>query len=471
MAVAPARRWVVLMVVSMAFFVVELDITVVNMALPSIQRELGFSVGDLQWVINAYLLFFGGFLLLAGRMADLLGRKPMFMAGTVVFGFGSAISAVAPSAVAMVVGRALQGLGGALLTPTGLSTLTTTFTDTRERARALAVWTFIQTGSVALGLAAGGIITELSWRWVFIINIPIAVAVLLAAPAVLPRSERATAERRFDLAGALAVTTGSALLIYALANSSGRGLGLTVALLAAALVVLALLIVIELRSRTPLIRLSIFRVRTLAVGNLSFFLASSALFGMFYFSSLYVQDVLNYRPLPAGMALLPLAAGVLAGVFLAQKTLGRFGLRAVGTAGLAVAMVGALFLAAISAGGGYLWPFLPGLVLLSFGLGLSMVSLTLLATSGVPESDAGLASGVFTAVSYIGGAVGLAVLSSIAAVRTGTAATALIDGFRAAYLTAAVLLGAAALVLVTLVRQRHLSSFPTSESSAASLSE
>lgn len=391
-----ARQWIVLVLVSLAFFMVELDITVVNVAMPSMRDELGFS-------------------------------------------------AIATSATAMVAGRALQGLGGAMLAPTGLSTLTTTFTGEGERTRALAIWTFIQTGSVALGLALGGIITEVSWRWVFIINIPIAVIVLALAPGALPRTVRAAGGGGFDLAGAVAITAAPALLIYALSNvtSSGWTSVRTVFMLAGALVLFAGFVLVERRVRNPLIRFSIFRIRTLAVGNLSFFLASSALFGMFYFSSLYVQEVLKYRPLPAGLALLPLAAGVLIGVVAAQKLLPRFGLRAVGAGGLTLAVGGASVLATISSSSPYAWPFLPGLVLLSLGLGVAMVALTMLATSGVAEADAGLASGVFTAVSYIGGALGLAVLAGIAAGAGGP----LVNGIRTAYLVAAVLLAAAVLVL------------------------
>ncbi|MQA85349.1 MAG: MFS transporter, partial [Streptosporangiales bacterium] len=280
------RRWLVLVLVSLAFLMVELDITIVNVALPTIQRELGFSESDLQWVVNAYLLLFGGFVLLAGRAADLFGRKPMFMAGIAVFGLGSAISAVAPSAAPLVIGRALQGLGGAALAPTGLSLLTTTFTEPRERTRALGVWTFILTGSVAIGLTLGGAITDiLSWRWIFLINIPVVVLLLIAAPRLLPRSAEA-AGHGFDVAGALLSTAGPALLVYALANvpAWGWNSGRTIVLLVAGAGVLASLGVVERHVQSPLIRLQIFRVRSVTVGtNISYCASCSRVSGCLHF--------------------------------------------------------------------------------------------------------------------------------------------------------------------------------------------
>lgn len=459
-------RWLVLVVVSVAFLMVELDITIVNVALPSIQDDLDFSRADLQWVVNAYLLLFGGFVLLAGRVADLFGRKSMFMAGIALFGLGSLLSALAPSAALLVVGRALQGLGGAALAPTGLSLLTTTFTDPNERTRALGVWTFILTASVAIGLALGGVITgALSWRWIFVINIPVVVLLLVAAPRLLPRSPGARGHG-FDLPGAVLSTAGPALLVYALAEVPAWGWdsARTVGLLIAGAAILAALGVVERRSRSPLIRLGIFRIRSVTVGNLSFLLTSSAMFGAYFFGTLYVQEVLGYEPLLAGLALLPLAAGILGGVSAAEPLIRRLGVRTVGAGGLAVGVIGTVVLTRISVEAAYAWPFLPGLFLLSLGIGLSIVTLTFLATFGVSEQDAGLASGLYTAVSYLGGSLGLAILSTIAASRTASILVdtpdaqlaALVGGYRAAYLTVAILLGAAALLILILLRHRHL---------------
>jgi EmrB/QacA subfamily drug resistance transporter len=466
------RRWLVLVIVSVAFLMVELDLTIVNVALPAIQHGLGFSQSDLQWVVNAYLLLFGGFVLLAGRTADLVGRTPMLLAGIALFGLGSAVSALAPSPAALVFGRALQGLGGAALAPTGMSLLTTTFTDPRERTRALGVWTFILTGSVAIGLTLGGVLTDLlSWRWIFVINLPVVALLLVAAPRLLP-SVPGTSGGGFDLAGALLSTTGPALLVYTLANvpAWGWGSGPTIGLLIAAAVILAALGVVERRRRFPLIRLEIFRIRSVTVGNLSFLLTSSAMFGAYFFGTLYLQEVLGYEPLPAGLALLPLAAGILAGVSAAEPLIGRLGLRTVGASGLAVGVAGAALLTQITVEAGYLWPFLPGLFLLSVGIGLSLVTLTVLATSGVPAEQAGLASGLYTAVGYLGGALGLAILSTIAASRTqrlladtpAAQLPALVGGYRAAYLTVALLLGAAALLMLTSLQRHHLAALPTS---------
>jgi len=466
------RRWLVLTLVSLGFLIVELDITIVNVALPSIQEDLGFSGSDLHWVVNAYLLLFGGFVLVAGRAADLVGRKPMFIAGIAVFGLGSAVSAVAPSAIPLVVGRALQGLGGAALAPTGLSLLTTTFTDPDERTRALAVWTFILTGSVAVGLALGGVITDaLSWRWIFLINLPVVALLLLAAPRHLPRSV-AKRGSGIDPAGAVLATAGPALVVYGLATVPDRGWdsGHTAGFLAAGAVALATLVLVERRVHSPLIRLEIFRIRSVSVGNLSFLLTSSGMFGAYFFGTLYVQRVLGYDPLPAGLALLPLAAGILGGVTAAEPLSRRFDIRAVASAGLGIGVIGTVLLTRISADGSYAWPFLPGLVLLSLGIGLTIVTLTFLATAGVPEEDAGLASGLYTAFSYGGGALGLAILSTIAASRTAALLAetpdaghaALVGGYRSAYLTVAILLGAAALLILILLRPRHLAALRTS---------
>jgi EmrB/QacA subfamily drug resistance transporter len=465
------RRWMVLALVSLGFLMVELDITIVNVALPSIQEDLGFSGSDLQWVVNAYLLLFGGFVLLAGRGADLFGRKRMFMGGIAVFGLGSAVSALAPSAAPLIVGRALQGLGGAALAPTGLSLLTTTFTDTGERTRVLAVWTFILTGSVAIGLTLGGVITDaLSWRWIFVINLPVVALLLVTAPRLLPRSPETAGQ--VDLAGATLSTAGPALLVYGLANVPDWGWesGRTVGFLTVGVAMLAALGVVERRVRYPLIRLEIFRIRPVTVGDLSFFLTSSAMFGAYFFGTLYVQRVLGYEPLLAGLALLPLAGGIMGGVSAAEPLTRRLDIRAAACAGLGIGVIGTALLTRLSAETSYAWPFLPGLFLLSLGIGLTIVTLTFLAASGVPQEDAGLASGLYTAFSYGGGALGLAILSTIAASRTadvlaatpGAEQAALVDGYRAAYMTVALLLGAAAVLILTLLRRRHVAALQTS---------
>lgn len=464
------HRWLVLVVVSLGMFVIELDTTVVNIALPSIQHALRFSNSSLQWVINAYLLCFGGFLLLSGRLSDRVGGKRMFLAGILAFGAGSAMNAVTPSAAVLVVGRALQGLGGATLMPTTLSTVNTTFTDPDERSRALGVWTAIQTGSVALGLILGGVITsELSWRWIFTINIPIAIAAFLGAVQFVPDLRAKAQDSGFDLAGAVTITAGLGLVVYALSVAPGWGWGAggTVGLLVAGAVLVLGFVLIERRIRRPMVPLGIFRIRPLAAGNIGFLFASAGMYGMFFFSSLYVQDVLGYSALRSGVALLPLTVGVLVGAGGSQPLIKLLKIRAVAVIGLAVGVIGALLLTRITVGGAYATGFLPGLFVIAVGLGLAMVPFTMMATSGVPESDAGLASGLYTATSYTGGAVGLAVLSTIAASRTAgllhgagsstpARLAALAGGYRYAFVAAAILLGAAAVLVVGWLRRKDM---------------
>lgn len=472
---SPSPPWIVLVIVSLGMLMVELDTTVVNIALPSIQRALGFSARDLQWVINAFLLCFGGFMLLAGRAADLLGRKRLFVTGMLAFGAGSALAGAAPSAGLLLAARVLQGLGGAMLSPTALSILTTTFTDPAERNKAMGVWGSIQAGGVALGLILGGIITDtLSWRWIFFINLPIAAVALAGALRYVPESAGRAPGHRLDMPGAVTITAALAALTYVLTNGRAWGWGSarTAGLLAAAAVLLAGFVAIEFRSRSPLVRPGIFRLRTLSVGNAGFMLTSSGMFGMFYFSSLYVQEVLGYSPLRSGLALLPLTIGVLGGAGLAQLLIQRAGLRVTTVSGLIIGAAGGLVLTRISVHGDYFAVFLPGLLVLALGIGLSMVPFTLLATTGVAEDEAGLASGLYTTVSYIGGAVGLAGLSALAI--AGTASrhvgggpqarlAAQVSGYHVAFFSSAVLLAAGALLIVALVRRRHVSAIGREE--------
>jgi EmrB/QacA subfamily drug resistance transporter len=466
---SPRGRWLVLAIASLAQFMVVLDTTIVNVALPSIQRGLHFSASDLQWVVNAYLLFFGGFLLLGGRAGDLLGRKRLFLAGVLTFALGSAVNGAAPSSGVLILGRALQGLGGAMLSPAALSTVTTTFTDGRGRTRALGVWSAITAGSGAIGLILGGVLTQsLSWRWIFFVNVPVAALAVLAALRFVPESRGELGHRTFDVAGAASVTAGLVLLTYTLVNAQawGWGSGRTLGLLAASAVLLAAFILIEVRSRFPLVRLSIFRIRSLAVGDASMFPTASGLFAMFFFTSLYLQGILGYSPIRTGVALLPLAAGIVVGAGVAQQLIGRFGVRLVGAGGLAIAGVGMVLLTGISVQSAYATRFLPGLVVFSLGMGLAFVPLTLLGTSGVEARDAGLASGLFNTMSQVGGALGLAVFSTVAASRTAAILSqpgqgtpyahlsALVSGFQVAYVAAAVLLGVSAVLLLVGLRRR-----------------
>jgi EmrB/QacA subfamily drug resistance transporter len=310
------NRWVILVIACLAQFMVVLDATVVNVALPSIQRGLHFTPSSLQWVVNAYTLIFGGFLLLGGRAGDLIGRKRLFVAGVALFSGASLLNGLAQSSGMLIAGRGLQGLGGALLSPAALSIITTTFTEQQERTRALSVWSAIAAGGGAVGLIMGGVLTQLaSWPWIFIVNVPVGVLTLLATLRFVPESRAEDQHRAFDLAGALTVTGGLVVLVYAIVKAQAFGWGSTrtIGLIAGALALLAVFVVIEQRSVAPLIRLSVFRVRTLSVANAVLLLVASGLFGMFFFASLYVQEILGYSPLHAGLAFLPVTAGIAVG--------------------------------------------------------------------------------------------------------------------------------------------------------------
>jgi EmrB/QacA subfamily drug resistance transporter len=451
---------------------VVLDATIVNVALPSIQRGLHFSPADLAWVVNGYTLVFGGFLLLGGRASDLLGRKRLFMAGIALFSVASLFNGLAQSSTMLIAGRGLQGLGGALLSPAALSIITTTFTDTQERTRALGVWSAIAAGGGAVGLLLGGALTDLaSWPWIFIVNVPVGVAALLATLRFVPESRADLAHRTFDAAGAISVTAGLVVLVYAIikAQAWGWGSSRTIGLIAASAAILALFIVIERRSRAPLMRLSIFRVRTLAVADVVLLLVASGLFGMFFFASLYVQEVLGYSPLRAGLAFLPVTAGIIIGAAIAQPLTRRVGLRNLATAGVLIAAAGLAVLTQLPVHGSYLGNLMSGLFPMSIGMGLTFVPITLLATGGVREDDAGLASGLFNTAQQVGGSLGLAILSTLAASQTSrllggshlspasaAGLAARVSGYHVAFLAAALMLAAGGIILALALRPRHV---------------
>jgi EmrB/QacA subfamily drug resistance transporter len=462
-----ASRWLVLVIACLAQFMVVLDATVVNVALPSIQRGLHFSPANLPWVVNGYTLIFGGFLLLGGRAADLLGRKRLFIAGVILFSAASLLNGIAQSSLMLVFGRGLQGLGGALVSPAALSIITTTFIDQSERTKALSVWSAIAAGGGAAGLMLGGVLTDLaSWRWVFFINVPVGVVTVALALRYVAESRVQMARRSFDLAGAMTVTGGLVVLVYAIikAQSFGWGSGRTIALGALAFALLAAFVAIERRSPAPLMRLSIFRVRTLAVADTVLLLVASGLFGMFFFASLYVQEILGYSPLKAGFAFLPVAAGIAVGAGLAQQLIRRFGVRNLALAGLVLATLGMLVLTQLPVDGKYLTDLLPGLLPMSIGMGLVFVPITLLATGGVREEDSGLASGLFNTSQQVGGSLGLAILSTLAASQTAsllsshsaTVIEARVSGYHVAFLAAAIMLAAGAVIFALGLRRRHV---------------
>jgi EmrB/QacA subfamily drug resistance transporter len=466
------NRWLILVIACLAQFMVVLDATVVNVALPSIQRGLHFSPASLQWVVNAYTLMFGGFLLLGGRAGDLLGRKRLFMVGVALFSAASLLNGLAQSSTMLIVGRGIQGLGGAMLSPAALSIITTTFTEQGERARALGVWSAIAAGGGAVGLIMGGVLTQVaSWPWIFIVNVPVGVLTLIATLRVIPESRADLEHRSFDLGGAITVTGGLVVLVYAIvkAQAYGWGSARTLGLIAVALALLAAFVLIEQRSAAPLVRLSIFRIRTLSVANAVLLLVASGLFGMFFFASLYVQEILGYSPLHAGLAFLPVTGGIAVGAGLAQQLIRRFGVRNVGVLGITLATVGMGLLARIPVHGTYAGDLLPGLLPMSIGMGLAFVPITLLATGGVTGNDSGLASGLFNTSQQVGGALGLAILSTLAASKTtsvlnglhgsATAAASVaarVSGYHVAFTAAAIMLGAGAVILAFGLRRRHL---------------
>ena len=486
MTQAPERNlspWLILVVVTLGQFMVILDATIVNVALPTIQKGLHFSTDNLQWVVNAYTLTFGGFLLLGGRAGDLFGRKRMFIAGTVLFSLASLLNGFAGSASVLVAGRALQGLGGALIAPAALSVITTSFADGRDRTLALGVWSAVAVGGGAVGLLLGGIITQLiSWEWVFFVNVPVGMATVLLALRYVPESRAVGAGRGVDVGGAIAITAGLMVLVYALVNAQSAGWvsGQTLGLAAVSAVLIASFFVLETRLRSPLIRLGIFRLRSLTSANLVMLIVAAGMFGMFFFASIYVQEVLGYSPIRAGLAFLPVTAGIIGGAGLSQQLIRRIGVRNVGVMGMVIASGGLILLSRIPVHGTYLGDLLPGLMLMAFGLGLTFVPLTLIATTNVGEADAGLASGLLNTSQQLGGALGLAVLSTVAANATSAALSglhaapsaavrvaALVSGFRAAFLVSAILLFTGAVLLSALVRRTDVAEIDTAPATEA----
>jgi EmrB/QacA subfamily drug resistance transporter len=465
------NRWVTLVLVCLAQFMVILDATIVNIALPTIQEDLEFSQADLQWVINSYTLLFGGFLLLGGRAADIVGRKRIFIAGTILFSVASLLNGLAQSSGQLIAFRALQGLGGALVSPAALSIITTTFPEGPERTKALGVWSAIAAGGGAIGLLLGGILTEgLSWEWIFFVNVPVgAVAAVLSARLI--RESKAEHTGSFDVFGAVTVTAGLMVIVYAIvkAESFGWGSGRTLGLVAVGIALLALFVAIESRIPGPLVRLGIFRIRSLAVSNFVLLLVAGGLFALFFFATLYVQEVLGFKPIKAGFAFLPVALFIAIGAGTAQVLVKRIGVRANAIVGMAIAAAGLFYLSRVTVDGSYWSDLFPGLVLMAFGMGNTFVPITLIATTNVPERDAGLASGLFNTSQQVGGALGLAVLSTLAADRTAEylgghghqpgpqeLAAGLVEGFQVAFTSAAILVTIGAIILALLLRSRDV---------------
>jgi len=461
MSRSSTNPWVVLVIICLAQFMVVLDATIVNVALPHIQTSLGFTEASLQWVINAYTLVFAGFLLLGGRAGDLLGRKRLFLVGLVVFTAASFLNGIATTSGMLIGFRALQGFGAALISPAALSIISTTFAEGRERSRALGVWAAIAIGGSAVGLVLGGALTQaFSWRWIFFVNVPVGIFAFIAALRLVPESKDEHAHKGYDIAGAVTVTGGLMVLVYGLVNSATHGWGsmATIVSFIVSALLLTAFVLIESRSAEPLVRLSIFRVRSLTTANLSMFLAFSGMFAMFFFNTLYIQKVLGFGPLKAGVAFLPFTAGIMLSAGLASVFAPRIGVRPVAATGMVLTIIGLLLFSRMPVDGSYAADVLPGMIIASLGMGAIFMPLTLIATTGLDNEDQGLASGLFNTSQQVGGALGLAILSTIAANHTSdpSSAASLVHGFHYAFAGAAAFVAAALVVMLALLRKRHV---------------
>ena len=440
--------WAVLALVCAANFLVILDVAIVNVALPSVQRDLGFDPSELQWVISAYALTFGGLLLLGGRMGDLAGRRGVFVTGVGVFTAASLACGLAESQAMLIGARAVQGVGAALISPTGLSIVTTTFAEGPERNKALGIWGAVGGGGAAAGVLLGGVLTEsLGWEWVFFVNVPVGLAALALAPALLERDAR-TAGGRLDVAGATLITAALVVLVFALVEAPDAGWGSvqTLGLLAGAGLLLAGFVLVERRAGSPVVPLSTFRRRTPTAANAIAVLQGAMVFATFLLLSLYMQQVLGYSALDAGLAYLTTALVAIPSAAAAQAMVSRAGVKPVLLLGLCAFVVAQLWFTALSPGGDYVADLLLGMFAMGVGVGASFVAVSVAAVAGSTDTDAGLASGLVTTAQQIGGALGVAVLTAVAVARTegdvaaGTALpAALTNGFADAFLIAAVI--------------------------------
>jgi EmrB/QacA subfamily drug resistance transporter len=450
-------RWLALVIVCLGDLMIVLDVTIVGVALPSIREDLGFSESSLAWVANAYLLTFGGFLLLAGRLGDLFGHRRLFVLGIALFTTASLACGFATSQGMLVGARAVQGLGGAVVSAVALSLIVTLFTEPAERAKAMGVFGFVAAGGGTIGVLLGGILTDtLSWHWIFLVNVPIGIAVFALALAVLPGGGGEEAEGRLDVAGAVTVTGSLMLAVYAIVNGNEAGWlsARTLGLLGAAAALLGLFLIIEARVRSPLVPLGLFRLRNIAVSNIVGVLWAAAMFAWFFLSALYLQLVLGYTPLQVGLAFLP--ANLIMALFslgLSARLVMRYGIRLPLATGLALAALGLILFARAPVDGSFAIDVLPSMILLGIGAGMAFNPVLLAAMSDVSPNEAGLASGIVNTSFMMGGALGLAVLASLAASRTDTLLSsgeshlaALTGGYHLAFLAGGIFaLSAAAL--------------------------
>jgi EmrB/QacA subfamily drug resistance transporter len=435
-----ARRWLVLAVTVLAQFMVILDIAVVNVALPSIKHDLHFSQSSLEWVITAYSILFGGTLLLGGRLADLLGRRRLFLVGVTVFTVSSLLSGLAWSEGSLIAFRALQGLGGALLSPAALSIVVTTFPEGRERNTALGIWGAASGSGGAAGVLLGGILTSYAgWSWIFFVNLPIGAAVLAATPLLIAEGRGALTHRHFDFAGAVSSTGGLMLLAYAIARAANHGWGnaTTIGMLAGSALLVAAFVAIERRSPAPLLPLRIFRSRTVSAANATMLTVGTVGFAQFFLLTLYLQQVLHYSAIKTGVAFLGITIVIAVGSNFAQLLTTRYGAQRVLVAGMVLSAAAGLIYARTPVGGHYFWDVFPGFVVGGIGLAFSFVPVTIAGMSGVAPADAGVASGLINTSRQVGGSVGLAAVTTIATTVAGhgVGVDALNHGFHVALYT------------------------------------
>ncbi len=469
MIAATRRKWFALALLLGVQFMVVLDIAIVNVALPSIQTDLKFSQENLQWVVSAYALLFGGFLLLGGRVADLLGRRRLFVAGLVVFTGASLLSGLAWSEGSLIGARALQGLGAAMITPAALSILTTTFAEGKERNAALGAWGAVGAFGAVAGVLLGGVLTDaLSWAWIFFVNVPVGVLGLVLAPLLLTESRDARV-KSFDVPGGVLVTGGLVTLVYAItqANNNGWGSSSTIGLFAGSAVLLAAFVGWERRAPDPLVPFSFFRLRTVVGANIAGLILGTAIFAMFLMLTLYMQEVLHYSAMKTGVAYLAVAGTAIFWSALAAQLVTRVGVKPVLVAGMTALSAGLLYFTQVSVGGSYVGDLLPGFLLIGVGLGFSFVPISIAALAGVHPSEAGLASGLINTSQQIGGALGIAALSAIATSTTAdrigsgsAASTALTDGFQSAFIGATAIALVGVLVALFAVRREDLVAAP-----------
>jgi len=456
-AAARDKRWIALILLCVAQFVVVLDASIVNVALPTIGEALDFSESNLPWVVNAYVLTFGGFLLLGGRLADLLGRRRVFMAGLVLFAIASLAGGLASNSGQLIAARAVQGLGAAILSPAALSIVATTFRDGAERNKALGIWGAVAGSGGAAGVLLGGVLTEsLGWEWVLWVNVPIGIIAALIAPSLIAETRDEGEVRHFDVAGAVTITLSLSALVFGLldAESAGWGSAQTIGTLVGSALLLAAFIAIERRSRAPLVPFSIFRIRTITGANVVGTLTGASLFSMFFFISLYMQQVLGYSPIKAGLSYLPLAVSIILAAGIASQLVTKVGFKPVLAAGMALIAGGLVWFSQISVDGTFLSDILGPSLLAAVGLGFAFVPVTIAAVSGIEDREQGLASGLINTSQQVGGALGLAILAAVANGIIGSShePAKLVEGFQSAFMVGAVFAALGLLATLFLIR-------------------